>query len=389
MVSLSFRQLRNRPQPSGVDAVLVWSTLLLLAIGLVMVYSASIAYAATDKDTNYRITYYLTRQAVFIGVGLVAALLAYQIPTRIWQQYAPYAFLFGLTLLVMVLIPHVGREINGSRRWLGLVVINLQPSELMKLFVVLYAADYTVRKAAYMHSLIKGFVPMFFVMLITGGLLLAEPDFGAFAVITAIAMGTLFLGGMNWRLFVGLVLTLGIGFVLLVTTSEYRYKRVLGFLNPFADPLGKGYQLTHSLIAFGRGEVLGVGLGGSVEKLHYLPEAHTDFLLAIVAEELGFVGVAAVLGLFLLLVWRIFAVGKQALKLERYWSALAAYGVAIWIGGQALINIGVNVGWLPTKGLTLPLMSFGGSGTVANLMALGLVLRIDWESRQMMRGFQV
>ncbi|WP_374335031.1 putative lipid II flippase FtsW [Leeia sp.] len=389
MVSLSFRQLRNRPQPSGVDAVLVWSTLLLLAIGLVMVYSASIAYAATDKDTNYRITYYLTRQAVFIGVGLVAAVVAYQIPTRIWQQYAPYAFLFGLTLLVMVLIPHVGREINGSRRWLGLVVINLQPSELMKLFVVLYAADYTVRKAAYMHSLIKGFVPMFFVMLITGGLLLAEPDFGAFAVITAIAMGTLFLGGMNWRLFVGLVLTLGIGFVLLVTTSEYRYKRVLGFLNPFADPLGKGYQLTHSLIAFGRGEVLGVGLGGSVEKLHYLPEAHTDFLLAIVAEELGFVGVAAVLGLFLLLVWRIFAVGKQALKLERYWSALAAYGVAIWIGGQALINIGVNVGWLPTKGLTLPLMSFGGSGTVANLMALGLVLRIDWESRQMMRGFQV
>lgn len=389
MVSLSFRQLRNRPQPSGVDAVLVWATLLLLAIGLVMVYSASIAYAATDKDTNYRITYYLTRQAVFIGVGLVAAVVAYQIPTRIWQQYAPYAFLFGLTLLVMVLIPHVGREINGSRRWLGLVVINLQPSELMKLFVVLYAADYTVRKAAYMHSLIKGFVPMFFVMLITGGLLLAEPDFGAFAVITAIAMGTLFLGGMNWRLFVGLVLTLGIGFVLLVTTSEYRYKRVLGFLNPFADPLGKGYQLTHSLIAFGRGEVLGVGLGGSVEKLHYLPEAHTDFLLAIVAEELGFVGVAAVLGLFLLLVWRIFAVGKQALKLERYWSALAAYGVAIWIGGQALINIGVNVGWLPTKGLTLPLMSFGGSGTVANLMALGLVLRIDWESRQMMRGFQV
>ena len=389
MVSLSFRQLRNRPQPGGVDAVLVWSTLLLLAIGLVMVYSASIAYAATDKDTNYRITYYLTRQAVFIGVGLLAALVAYQIPTRLWQQYAPYAFLFGLTLLVMVLIPHVGREINGSRRWLGLMVINLQPSELMKLFVVLYAADYTVRKAAYMHSLIKGFVPMFFVMLITGGLLLAEPDFGAFAVITAIAMGTLFLGGMNWRLFVGLVLTLGIGFVLLVTTSEYRYKRVLGFLNPFADPLGKGYQLTHSLIAFGRGEVLGVGLGGSVEKLHYLPEAHTDFLLAIVAEELGFVGVAAVLGLFLLLVWRIFAVGKQALKLERYWSALAAYGVAIWIGGQALINIGVNVGWLPTKGLTLPLMSFGGSGTVANLMALGLVLRIDWESRQMMRGFQV
>ncbi|MCB6183495.1 putative lipid II flippase FtsW [Leeia sp. TBRC 13508] len=388
-MGFSFRQLRNRPQPAGSDQLLIWSVLILLAIGLVMVYSASIAYAATDKDTGYKMTYYLLRQAIFLGVGFLAGFAAYQFPTRIWQQYAPYAFLFGLALLVLVLVPHVGREINGSRRWLGLVVINLQPSELMKLFAVLYAADYTVRKAAYMHSLIKGFVPMFMVMLITGGLLLSEPDFGAFAVITAIAMGCLFLGGLNGMLFIGLVVFLAIGFVGLVVFSPYRYARLTGFLDPWADPLGKGYQLSHSLIAFGRGEWLGVGLGGSVEKLYYLPEAHTDFLMAIVAEELGFVGVAVVIGLFVVMIWRIFAIGKQSMKLERYWSALAAYGVAIWLGVQSIINMGVNMGLLPTKGLTLPLMSFGGSGIVANLIALALVLRIDWESRQMMRGYQV
>ena len=389
MTSLSFRQLRRQAPPAGFDELLVWSALLLFAFGLVMVYSASIAYAATDRDTGYRITYYLLRQAIFIGVGFSLGFATYQFPTRLWQQYAPYLFLFGMALLVLVLIPGVGREINGSKRWLSLFVVNLQPSELMKLFAVIYAADYTVRKSAYMHDLVKGFLPMAVVMLVTGGLLLSEPDFGAFAVITAIAMGLLFLGGMNWRLFAGLVVSLGVGFTLLVTTSPYRRARVLGFLDPWADPLGKGYQLSHSLIAFGRGEWLGVGLGGSVEKLYYLPEAHTDFLMAIIAEELGFAGVAAVILLFGVLIWRIFAVGKQAMRLERYWSALAAFGVAIWLGTQAIINMGVNMGLLPTKGLTLPLMSFGGSGILANCVALALVLRIDWESRQMMRGFQV
>ncbi|MBL8507768.1 MAG: FtsW/RodA/SpoVE family cell cycle protein, partial [Chitinimonas sp.] len=227
------------------------------------------------------------------------------------------------------------------------------------------------------------------VMLVTGVLLLAEPDFGALAVITAIAMGTLFLGGFDWRLFAGLVVMLLISFVGFILTSPYRMARVIGFMDPWQDPYGKGYQLSHSLIAFGRGEWTGVGLGGSVEKLSYLPEAHTDFLMAIIAEEFGFVGVAVVVLLFAWVVFRAFAVGIQAAKLERYYSALVAQGVGMWLGIQTFINVGVNVGLLPTKGLTLPLLSFGGSGILFNLIALAVLLRVDWENRQMMRGYTV
>jgi cell division protein FtsW len=312
--------------------------------------------------------------------------MVFQVPMRLWQQAAPYLFLFGAALLVLVLIPGIGREVNGSRRWLPLIVANLQPSELMKLFVVLYAADYTVRKAAWMHSFKRGFLPMFAVMLFVGALLLREPDFGAFAVIAAIAMGILFLGGMNWRLFAGLVVLLVVGFVVVILTSPYRMHRILGFMDPWADPYGKGYQLSHALIAFGRGEWLGVGLGASVEKLFYLPEAHTDFLLAVIGEELGFIGVAVVIGLFTWLTLRAFSIGSQAAKLERYFSALVAQGIAVWLAVQAIINMGVNLGLLPTKELTLPFLSFGGSGLLANCAALALLLRIDWESRQLMFG---
>jgi cell division protein FtsW len=302
---------------------------------------------------------------------------------------APYLFMLGLVLLALVLIPGIGREVNGSQRWLSLHIVNVQPSELMKLFVVIYAADYTVRKAAYMHSLRKGFLPMFMVMLLTGGLLLREPDFGAFAVITVIAMGILFLGGMNWRLFAGLIVMLVIGFLLLIWFSPYRMQRVIGFMDPWADPYGKGYQLSHALIAFGRGEWLGVGLGASVEKLFYLPEAHTDFLLAVIAEELGFAGVVAIILLFAWLVMRAFAIGRRAASLERYFPALVAHGIGLWIGVQAIINMGVNMGVLPTKGLTLPLLSFGGSAIAATCCAIAVLLRVDWENRQLMRGFTV
>ena len=378
--------LRKTRPASTYDQAVVWITLVLLAIGLVMVYSSSIAMAEGDKDTGYKATYFLTRHAIFLVVALIGGAMAFQVPMRLWQQYAPYLFLIGSVLLVMVLIPHVGREVNGSKRWLSLVVINLQPSELMKFFVVLYAADYTVRKAAYMHSLVKGFFPMFLVMLVTGGLLLSEPDFGAFAVITSIAMGALFLGGFSWRMFAGLVVALVIGFATIILVSPYRRQRLFGFMDPWSDPYGKGYQLSHSLIAFGRGEWTGVGLGGSVEKLFYLPEAHTDFLLAVIAEELGFVGVASVLTLFAWLVARAFTVGRQAARLERYYSALVAQGIGLWIGVQAIINIGVNMGVLPTKGLTLPLLSFGGTGIVANMAALAILLRVDFENRQLMMG---
>jgi cell division protein FtsW len=292
-------------------------------------------------------------------------------------------------LLILVLIPGFGREVNGSRRWLSLYFTNLQPSELMKVFVVLYAADYTVRKAAFMHSLRRGFMPMFFVMLATGGLLLREPDFGAFAVITVIAMGILFLGGMNWRLFAGLFVMLIVGFLLLIWISPYRMQRVIGFMDPWSDPYGKGYQLSHALIAFGRGAWFGVGLGASVEKLFYLPEAHTDFVLAVIAEELGFIAVALIIVLFTWIVVRAFAIGRRAALLERYFGSLVAQGIGLWIGVQAIINMGVNMGILPTKGLTLPLLSFGGSALATTCVALAILLRIDWENRQLSKGFTV
>ena len=321
--------------------------------------------------------------------GVVVATLAFQVPLRLWQQAAPFLFVVGLVLLVLVLIPGIGREVNGSRRWISLHFLNLQPSELMKVFVLLYAADYTVRKAAFMHSLKRGFLPMFLVMLLTGGLLLREPDFGAFVVICVIAMGILFLAGMNWRLFAGLFVLLVIGFFLLIWTAPYRWQRIAGFMDPWSDPYGKGYQLSHALIAFGRGEWFGVGLGASVEKLFYLPEAHTDFLLAVIAEELGFVGVALIVIAFTWIVVRAFAIGRRAAVLERHFSSLVAQGIGLWIGVQAIINMGVNMGILPTKGLTLPLLSFGGSALAATCVALAILLRVDWENRQLAKGLTV
>lgn len=373
----------------GYDQALLWVILLLLAFGVVMVYSASIAMAGASRYTGHQETYYLVRHTAFVAFGLFLGFIAFQFPTRALQKLAPWLFVAGIVLLVLVLVPGIGREVNGSRRWIPLFVVNLQPSELMKLFVVLYAADYTVRKASHIESFTRGFLPMLIVMLFIGALLLREPDFGAFAVITAIAMGVLFVGGVNGRQFGGLIVMLVIGFVLVIWSSPYRMQRIIGFMDPWADPFGKGYQLSHALIAFGRGEWFGVGLGASVEKLLYLPEAHTDFLLAVVAEELGFVGVTVVLGLFAFIVLRAFAIARQAASLDRPFSALVAYGIGIWIGVQVVINMGVNMGLLPTKGLTLPLLSFGGSGLAANCAALGILLRIDWESRQLLKGYSV
>jgi cell division protein FtsW len=384
-----YTDIKSRAPLAEYDQNLVWAMALLLGLGLVMVYSASIAISEGSRATGYQSTYYLLRHALFVALGVAAALAVFQIPLRLWQQAAPILFLLGTGLLVLVLVPGIGREVNGSQRWISLQFVTVQPSELMKLFAVLYAADYTVRKAAHMASFRKGFLPMFTVMLVVGGLLLREPDFGAFVVITVIALGILFLGGMNWKLFAGLFGLLLVGFVALILTSPYRLQRVVGFMDPWADPYGKGYQLSHALIAFGRGEWLGVGLGASVEKLFYLPEAHTDFLLAVIAEELGFIGVVAIVFAFAWIVARAFAIGRRAMSLERYFSALVAQGIGLWIGVQAIINIGVNTGMLPTKGLTLPLLSFGGSALLATCCALAVLLRVDWENRQLMRGLTV
>lgn len=368
------------------DQSLLWVVLLLLGFGLVMVYSASIALAEADKGFGHNSTYFLVRHAIFLIVGLFAGLIAFQIPTKAWQKMAPTLFLIGLALLILVLIPHIGREVNGSRRWIPLIFITLQPSELMKLFAAMYVADYTVRKAAFLHSFTKGFLPMLAVMLLVAGLLLREPDFGAFAVIASVAVSILWLGGINIRIFIGLLGMLVVGFIFLIWSSPYRLQRITGFMDPWADPYGKGYQLSHALIAFGRGEWLGVGLGGSVEKLLYLPEAHTDFLLAVIAEELGFIGVLAVIIAFAWLVMRAFSIAKEAALYDRNFSALLAQGIGVWLGIQSFINMGVNMGLLPTKGLTLPLLSFGGSGIVANCIALAVLLRIDFESRRLAKG---
>ncbi|MGZ5648464.1 MAG: putative lipid II flippase FtsW [Usitatibacter sp.] len=371
---------------SSLDQALVWSAALLAALGLVMVYSASIAMAEAERFTGFRPGYFLTRHGAYMAVGLATAIALFRVPVWLWQRAAPWLFLAGTVMLVALLVPGVGREVNGARRWLPLGIATFQPSELMKLFVVLYAADYTVRKAAFMDDFRKGFLPMFAVMTLIAALLLREPDFGALVVVTAISMTVLFLGGLNWRLFAGLAGLLAAAFTVLIVSSPYRLQRILGFMDPWSDAYGKGYQLSHSLIAFGRGEWLGVGLGASVEKLFYLPEAHTDFLLAVIAEELGFAGVAAVITLFLFLVHRAFAVGRQAASLERYYAALVAQGIGVWLGAQAFINMGVNMGLLPTKGLTLPLLSFGGTGIVVTCMALAILVRIDWENRYLMRG---
>ena len=384
-----YTDVRPRAQLAEYDQGLVWAAILLLGLGLVMVYSASIAIAEGNRVTGNQPMYYLMRHALFIAIGIAVAVAVFQVPLRLWQQAAPYLFLIGAGLLALVLFPGVGREVNGSQRWISLRFVTVQPSELMKLFAVLYAADYTARKAAHMASFRKGFLPMLAVMLVVGWLLLREPDFGAFVVITVIAMGILFLGGMNWKLFAGLFALLLVGFMLLILASPYRLQRVAGFMDPWADPYGTGYQLSHALIAFGRGEWLGVGLGASVEKLFYLPEAHTDFLLAVIAEELGFVGVAAIIAAFTWIVSRAFMIGRRAASLERYFSALVAQGIGLWIGVQAIINIGVNTGMLPTKGLTLPLVSFGGSALLATCCALAILLRVDWENRQLAKGFTV
>ena len=406
-LTASIRQAAAAPFGGGVatrgtramlvyDASLAWTALLLLAFGLVMVYSASIAMSEVSAHTGNRAWYFLMRHGIFLAVGLLAAAVASQVPVKTWQRLAPWLFIAGGALLVLVLIPGIGKSVNGSRRWLSFFVVNVQPSEFMKLVVVLFAASYAVRRATFLNAeqplkqtLIRGFLPLFAVMVCVGGLLLMEPDFGAFVVIVAIAFGILFLGGLDWRLFMGLALLLPVALGAILIAAPYRLQRLTAFLDPWSDPLGKGYQLSHSLIAFGRGEWFGVGLGSSVEKLLFLPEAHTDFLLAVVAEELGFAGVALVIGLFIWLLYRAYAIGRQAARLERPFAALVAQGIGVWIGVQAFINIGVNVGVLPTKGLTLPLLSFGGSGIVANCVALAILMRIDYENRRLLRGFAV
>jgi cell division protein FtsW len=379
----------GRPtQLQGFDITFVWVVLALMAFGLLMVYSASIALPDNPRFSKYLPTHFLTRHVVAICFALIAGFITVQIPVALWERYAPWVFVISLVLLVLVLIPGIGKVVYGARRWIPLGVMNFQPSELAKFGIALYAANYMMRKMDARENFFQAVTPMAISLAFVGLLLLAEPDMGAFLVIAAIAMGILFLGGVNGRMFLLITLVLVGAFVLMISFSEFRRERIFAYLNPWDEKYaqGKAYQLTHSLIAFGRGEWFGQGLGSSVEKLHYLPEAHTDFLLAVIGEELGFVGVAIVIVAFFWLTRRCFLIGRQAIALDRVFAGLYAQGIGLWMGGQAFINMGVNLGALPTKGLTLPLLSFGGSAILMNCVALAVVLRIDLENRQMMRG---
>ncbi len=377
------------PAPvQGFDQALLWVTVALLAFGLVMVYSASVALPDNPKFGRYAHSHFLVRHAAYLALSFVVALLAFQVPVATWERLAPWLFVLSLLLLIVVLIPFVGKGVNGARRWIALGFMSFQPSELAKFAVLLYAADYMVRKMDVKERFFRAVLPMAAAVAIVGLLLLAEPDMGAFMVIAVIAMGILFLGGVNARMFFLIAAVMTIAFVLMIALSEWRRERIFAYLDPWSEKhaLGKGYQLSHSLIAIGRGEIFGVGLGGSVEKLHWLPEAHTDFLLAVIGEEFGLVGVIAVILAFLWMTRRIILIGRQSIALDRVFAGLVAQGVGIWVGFQAFINMGVNLGALPTKGLTLPLMSYGGSAILMNLVAIAVVLRIDYENKVLMRG---
>ena len=375
----------------GFDESLLWVVVLLLAFSVVMVYSASIAMQDNPRFGHVTSTTFVVRHVAAIGAGFVVALLAFQVSMDAWERVAPWLFIGSIALLIVVLIPHVGTVVNGARRWLNLGVTNFQPSELAKFAVLIYAAGYMVRRLEVKERFFRAVLPMAAAVAVVGGLLLAEPDMGAFMVIAVIAMGMLFLGGVNARMFFLIALILVAAFALMIWTSPWRRERIFAYLDPFSEDhaLGKGYQLSHALIAIGRGEIFGVGLGGSVEKLSWLPEAHTDFLLAVIGEELGLVGVLTLIVAFLWLTRRIMLIGRQAIALDRVFSGLVAEGVAVWMGFQAFINVGVNLGALPTKGLTLPLMSYGGSAILMNLVALAVVLRVDYENKLLMRGGRV
>lgn len=361
------------------DPLLLGTVVLLLAIGFVMVTSASLHIAADNYNQPW---FYSIRQIVFIGLGLVIGLVVFKVPVFVWQRLGPWLLLAGLALLAFILIPGIGHTVNGATRWLNLGVFNLQVSELMKLFVIIYMAGYLVRRGDEVRTSFSGFLKLMLVLSLVVLLLLLEPDFGASVVILSTALAMMFIAGVRLWQFGLLVALVAAAMAVLAITTPYRLERLTTFLNPWADPFNSGFQLTQALIAIGRGEIWGVGLGGGVQKLFYLPEAHTDFLFAVMAEELGLIGSFLLIGLFVVFVLRAFAIARQAEKKGQQFAAYLAYGIGLWLGMQAFINIGVNMGVLPTKGLTLPLMSYGGSSIVVCCIAVAMLLRVDFELRR-------
>ena len=419
MISLS--KLLDRPislDGRKFDVSLLWMVVLMTAFSLVMIYSASIAYAASEGGNQFS---FVSKQAMFVGASVLGCLGLSLLSMSFWRKIIPFYFAFSAILLVVVLF--VGREINGATRWIHIGPLNLQPTELFKLATVLYLSSLFTRREEVLRSMDSlGLKPLFVglfnafmcpfskearqktwqklkkfknillpIVMIALGLVfvMAQPDFGSFVVIVSITMGMLFLAGFPWKYFAVLVLSVLAGMGVMILAAPYRMARVSAFLDPWGDPLGKGYQLTHSLMAIARGEWFGQGLGASLEKRFYLPEAHTDFIFAVIGEEFGFVGMLVLVFCYGWLVWRAFSIGKQARDSGLMFSAYIANGIGIWIGIQSFFNIGVNIGILPTKGLTLPFMSYGGSAVFIMLVCVTLLLRIDYENRQKMRGYSV
>ena len=418
MISLS--KLLDRPislDGRKFDVSLLWMVVLMTAFSLVMIYSASIAYAASEGGNQFS---FVSKQAMFVGASVLGCLGLSLLSMSFWRKIIPFYFAFSAILLVVVLF--VGREINGATRWIHIGPLNLQPTELFKLATVLYLSSLFTRREEVLRSMDSlGLKPLFVglfnafmcpfskearqktwqklkkfknillpIVMIALGLVfvMAQPDFGSFVVIVSITMGMLFLAGFPWKYFAVLVLSVLGGMGVMILAAPYRMARVSAFLDPWGDPLGKGYQLTHSLMAIARGEWFGQGLGASLEKRFYLPEAHTDFIFAVIGEEFGFVGMCILVFCYGWLVMRAFSIGKQARDSGLTFSAYVANGIGIWIGIQSFFNIGVNIGILPTKGLTLPLMSYGGSAVAVMLVCVTLLLRVDYENRKKMRGYQ-
>jgi cell division protein FtsW len=374
--TMSYGVRARERMPFAWDAITLGLVAALLLVGLIMVTSASMAIAARDMNDPF---YFLERQFIFTGAGVLFAWLVTRIPTELWDKYGLGLLLLGLLLLTLVLIPGLGARVNGARRWLRIGVLNFQVSELAKVLVLTWLCSYCVRKRAELETTLPGLMKPFGLLSVTAVLLLIEPDFGAASVLFATGFAVLFIAGARLRFVALLVSTAVLAFALLALTSPYRLKRLLIFLHPFDDPFNGGFQLTQSLIAIGRGSWFGVGLGSSVQKLFYLPEAHTDFVFAVLAEELGLVGVIGVIGLFVALVWRAFYISRMASKAGLRFQAYLAAAFGIWLGLQAIVNIGVNMGVLPTKGLTLPLLSYGRSSLLVSLAWLGVLLRIYHE----------
>lgn len=374
-------QLRNSFNQPNYDPFLLWIIIILSGVGLIMVYSSSIDVAALKQISKYQNYYYLLRHSIYLTISIFCGLIAFLIPINFWQKFAPTFFVFGILLLITVLVPGIGKTVNGSQRWIPIGIMNFQPSELVKLFTIIYAADYVLRKSRQIGTFVKGFLPMSVAIALVGSLLIYQPDFGALVVVISISMGILFLGGISLKIIFGLMLSVPIAMYSLLKIAPYRVDRITTFLAPFEDLYGKGWQLSHSLIAIGRGDFFGVGLGESVQKLQYLPEAHTDFILAILAEELGLFGFTLIIFLYAVMIIRIFGISKISTQLRNNFSALLAQGIGLWFGIQAAINIGVNVGFFPTKGLTLPFVSYGGSALLVTFIASGILMRIDYENK--------